>query len=375
MRPRSIARGKRCATCTTRPARRPTAWTRCATSIGRAPLRPRATRSSRSLSTRWWPSSRSSSPWSRPRAPWSSRAIRSPRKPAGWRSKRAATSSMPRWRCRLRLGVVEPEASGIGGDGAAVLFLKGMKRPTVIDYKDQTPIHATPDNPAIMNDGRLVADGPAAANIPGVVAGLDYLHKKYGSGKVKWAELIEPAITVGRRRVHPRRGVADQHRRGAAVPRKVAGGVEHLFARRQGAEARRSLRQQGLRQHAARASPRTAPTRSIAARSRARLPRTCKQQRRHHRDRRPRPVSRDRTRAGRRPVSRPRALRRRSAGLDRHSAVRIAADSRELSAAPRRTHHHRCRLLPLPPRIVEGARSESDEWRTRSGWPSTSPTI
>jgi gamma-glutamyltranspeptidase/glutathione hydrolase len=94
------------------------------------------------------------------------------------------------------LGVVEPEASGIGGDGAAVLFLKGMPRPTVIDYKDQTPIRATLDNPAIFSDGRLVADGPAAANIPGVVGGLDYLYRKYGSGKVKWAELVEPAIAL-----------------------------------------------------------------------------------------------------------------------------------------------------------------------------------
>jgi gamma-glutamyltranspeptidase len=94
------------------------------------------------------------------------------------------------------LGVVEPEASGIGGDGAAVLYLKGMKQPTVIDYKDQTPIRATIDNPAIMADGRLVADGPAAANIPGVVAGLEYLYKKYGSGKVKWAELVDPAIRL-----------------------------------------------------------------------------------------------------------------------------------------------------------------------------------
>ncbi len=94
------------------------------------------------------------------------------------------------------LGVVEPEASGVGGDGSAVLFLKGMKQPTVIDYKDQTPIRATLDNPAIFSDGRLVADGPAAANIPGVVGGLDYLYQKYGSGKVKWAELIAPAIAL-----------------------------------------------------------------------------------------------------------------------------------------------------------------------------------
>jgi gamma-glutamyltranspeptidase len=94
------------------------------------------------------------------------------------------------------LGVVEPEASGVGGDGSAVLYLKGMKRPTVIEYKDMTPIRATPDNPAIVQDGRIVADGPAAANIPGVVAGLDHLYRNYGSGKVKWEELVAPAIAL-----------------------------------------------------------------------------------------------------------------------------------------------------------------------------------
>ncbi len=94
------------------------------------------------------------------------------------------------------LGVVEPEASGIGGDGSAVLFLKGMKKPTVIEYKDMTPIKATTDNPLIMQDGRIVADGPAAANIPGVVAGLDYAYRTYGSGKVKWEDLVAPAIAL-----------------------------------------------------------------------------------------------------------------------------------------------------------------------------------
>ena len=94
------------------------------------------------------------------------------------------------------LGVLEPEASGLGGDGAAVLYLKGMAAPTVVEYKDMTPSHATLDNPAIFRDGRLVADGPAAANIPGVVAGLDHLYKHYGSGKVSWASLIEPAIAL-----------------------------------------------------------------------------------------------------------------------------------------------------------------------------------
>ncbi|MDP2052272.1 MAG: gamma-glutamyltransferase [Acidobacteriota bacterium] len=94
------------------------------------------------------------------------------------------------------LGVVEPEASGVGGDGSAVLYLKGMKKPTVIEYKDMTPIRATADNPLLMQDGRIVADGPAAANIPGVVAGLDYAYRHYGSGKVKWEDLVAPAIAL-----------------------------------------------------------------------------------------------------------------------------------------------------------------------------------
>ena len=89
------------------------------------------------------------------------------------------------------LGVVEPEASGIGGDGMAILYLRGMPEPVVIEYKDQIPIHATRDNPRLTAS---TGDGPAAANIPGVVAGLDLLHRKFGSKKVRWADLIAPAI-------------------------------------------------------------------------------------------------------------------------------------------------------------------------------------
>ena len=94
------------------------------------------------------------------------------------------------------LGVVEPDASGIGGDGMALLFLNGMREPLVIDYKDQSPIHATLTNAAIFREGRLVGDGPAAANIPGMVAGMEHLHRRYGSGRFSWSRLIEPAIAL-----------------------------------------------------------------------------------------------------------------------------------------------------------------------------------
>jgi gamma-glutamyltranspeptidase len=89
------------------------------------------------------------------------------------------------------LGVVEPDASGLGGDGMAILYLRGMPEPVVIDYKDQVPIHATRDNPVLASSG---SDGPAAANIPGVVAGMDMLYRRYASKRVPWAGLIAPAI-------------------------------------------------------------------------------------------------------------------------------------------------------------------------------------
>ena len=96
------------------------------------------------------------------------------------------------------LGVVEPDASGIGGDGQAILFLKGMNEPVVIEYKDMTPVRATFDNPKIFTatGQRTASDGPSVANIPGVVAGLDLLYQKYGSKKVTWAQVLAPAIEL-----------------------------------------------------------------------------------------------------------------------------------------------------------------------------------
>jgi gamma-glutamyltranspeptidase len=96
------------------------------------------------------------------------------------------------------LGVVEPDASSVGGDGQAILFLKGMTEPVVIEYKDMTPGHATPDNPKLYTatGARTANDGPSVAAIPGVVAGMDLLYQKYGSKKVAWKDLVAPAIKI-----------------------------------------------------------------------------------------------------------------------------------------------------------------------------------
>jgi gamma-glutamyltranspeptidase len=87
------------------------------------------------------------------------------------------------------LGVTEPDASTIGGDGMCLLFLKGMAAPIAIDYKDMS-VGEKPANAA------RAPDGPSVTNIPGVVAGMDLLYQKYGSHKVAWADLLAPAIRI-----------------------------------------------------------------------------------------------------------------------------------------------------------------------------------
>ena len=96
------------------------------------------------------------------------------------------------------LGVVEPDASGLGGDGQAILFLKGMSEPIVVEYKDMTPGRAFLDNPKLFTPTgqRTAPDGPTVANIPGIPAGLELLYRKYASKKVAWADLLAPAITL-----------------------------------------------------------------------------------------------------------------------------------------------------------------------------------
>lgn len=92
------------------------------------------------------------------------------------------------------LGVVEEDASGVGGEGMMLIHRASDGKTVAIDFKDQVPMEGTLTNPKILDGDRLVSSGPAAANIPGVVAGMDLAFRRYGSGKVEWKDLIEPAI-------------------------------------------------------------------------------------------------------------------------------------------------------------------------------------
>lgn len=94
------------------------------------------------------------------------------------------------------LGVAEPDASGIGGDGMALVWLTSMDAPAIVDFKDRSPARATLEEPRIFRDQRLVGDGPAAVNVPGMVAGMDLIHRRFGSGRMPWADLVLPAARL-----------------------------------------------------------------------------------------------------------------------------------------------------------------------------------
>ena len=97
----------------------------------------------------------------------------------------------------LALAVVYPEAGNIGGGGFMLIRdSKGVAH--AIDYREMAPKAATRDI-FVDNAGNLIRGegsstvGYRASGVPGTLAGFELAFKKYGSGKVKWRDLVEPA--------------------------------------------------------------------------------------------------------------------------------------------------------------------------------------
>jgi gamma-glutamyltranspeptidase len=253
------------------------------------------------------------------------------------------------------LGVVEPDASGLGGDGQAVLFLKGMTEPTVIEYKDQTPAAATLDNPRIFLNGRLVGDGPMAANIPGLVAGLDYLHSQYGNGRVSWSDLIEPAIRQAENgfvldhtlpsTIAEGRQVLDKYSASARLflPNRQVPKAGDRFVNRDLATTLRTLAREG-----ADSFYRGSLAQRIAADMVANGGLITTDDLAQYRAIERKPVSTA--------LPRSRSLHGRTTGCGRYFAARGAIGARKLPRARACDRHDGCRLLALPDRSVEGAR-------------------
>src|SRR5690606_29671303 len=80
--------------------------------------------------------------------------------------------------------------------GEMVFHLVGMEEPTSIEFMTRVPEAATLDNPAV---DAIPRSGPGVANVPGTVAGMELAWRRYGSGRLPWARLLEPAIRLAER--------------------------------------------------------------------------------------------------------------------------------------------------------------------------------
>jgi len=97
------------------------------------------------------------------------------------------------------LGVAEPHGSGIGGGGFLLYYEKARNRFWFLDYREAAPAVAKNEDyapTATANEGRLSDTGAKAAAVPGFVAGMDDIHKRFG--KRAWADLLMPAIDLAR---------------------------------------------------------------------------------------------------------------------------------------------------------------------------------
>ncbi len=95
------------------------------------------------------------------------------------------------------LAVTHPSAGNLGGGGFMMVRLKNGQM-TAIDYREMAPAAATRDVYLDPNGNLIKGEGGSllgyrAAGVPGTVRGMELALKKYGSGKLSWSQLIEPA--------------------------------------------------------------------------------------------------------------------------------------------------------------------------------------
>ena len=95
------------------------------------------------------------------------------------------------------LAAVYPWAGNLGGGGFMLVHLADG-RDIAIDYRETAPAAASRD--MYLDEAGNVRKGPGssttgwrASGVPGTVAGLALAFEKYGSHKVTWAEVLEPA--------------------------------------------------------------------------------------------------------------------------------------------------------------------------------------
>ena len=99
----------------------------------------------------------------------------------------------------LTLAVTLPRAGNIGGGGFMLIHLAEGNKTVAIDYREMAPAQTTKD--VFLNEkgepdrNKSVFSG-LAIGVPGTVAGLELAWRKYGAGRVSFADLVAPAARL-----------------------------------------------------------------------------------------------------------------------------------------------------------------------------------
>lgn len=97
------------------------------------------------------------------------------------------------------ISVVEPFSAGIGGGGFLLMRSGKSGEIKALDFRERAPLKATPDM-YLDAEGNVIphasVTGYLAVATPGTVAGLYEVHRRYG--KLPWAEVVKPAITLAK---------------------------------------------------------------------------------------------------------------------------------------------------------------------------------
>jgi gamma-glutamyltranspeptidase / glutathione hydrolase len=96
------------------------------------------------------------------------------------------------------LAVAHPQAGNIGGGGFLVYYDAKSGAVWTLDFREVAP-EAAKRNMFVLPDGSIAPasrTGPLAIGVPGTVAGLEAMHRKFGTRP--WKELLQPAIALAR---------------------------------------------------------------------------------------------------------------------------------------------------------------------------------
>ena len=94
----------------------------------------------------------------------------------------------------LAMSVELPQSASLGGGGFALIKIGDQV--DVLDYREVAPQATSPDFYKTKSKTASI-DGVYAIGVPGVIAGLYALHKKYG--QLKWKQLFKPALQIAKK--------------------------------------------------------------------------------------------------------------------------------------------------------------------------------